>query len=332
MNRHLLPALCLCAASAIWIAQTPAPATAPAPLPKFTIGKDTTLIDGPLNPDGTINYVAAMNAIIGEGATRENNAALLLMAIKIDDFEDAKSAAAFEELRIPWPRERPERGNPRALPGEKESFRIGSPPCLRREQKKIDDLALACRTKPWKPEVHPEVADWLGQSGPALEMVEKAVQLPRYFVPFVSDKLPTAADGLPLFAGAGLWLAQCVDHPRDDAGRQWQPRCRSCRHPHREEIVPPAEPGTPGNQSPRRQCAGIRWAPRACASMANGTAPAAGSFAKIRREIAADLMPQDDPTTQRMEAMFGLSHEERTSLHPRRRSGGVGPAGVPARR
>ncbi len=46
---------------------------------KLEIGPDTTVIDGPVNPDGTINYLAYMNQKLSEGVTPENNFAVDLM-------------------------------------------------------------------------------------------------------------------------------------------------------------------------------------------------------------------------------------------------------------
>ena len=43
------------------------------------IARDTTCLTGPINPDGTVNYVAALNDMLSKGVTRENNAALPLL-------------------------------------------------------------------------------------------------------------------------------------------------------------------------------------------------------------------------------------------------------------
>ena len=40
------------------------------------IGPDTTVIDGPINPDGTINYLAYLNQKLSKGVTPENNFAV----------------------------------------------------------------------------------------------------------------------------------------------------------------------------------------------------------------------------------------------------------------
>ncbi|MHC4561807.1 MAG: hypothetical protein ACYS8X_03430 [Planctomycetota bacterium] len=46
---------------------------------KLTISPETTVITGPLNPDGTVNYFQALVNRASEGVTPENNAAVLLV-------------------------------------------------------------------------------------------------------------------------------------------------------------------------------------------------------------------------------------------------------------
>ncbi|MFP6621460.1 MAG: hypothetical protein VB877_19100, partial [Pirellulaceae bacterium] len=49
--------------------------------PLFTLSKKTTYVTGPLRKDGTVDYVAALDAIASRGVTVENNAAVLLYQI-----------------------------------------------------------------------------------------------------------------------------------------------------------------------------------------------------------------------------------------------------------
>ena len=49
--------------------------------PLFTLSKQTTYVSGPLRKDGTVDYVAALEAIARRGVTVENNAAVLLYQI-----------------------------------------------------------------------------------------------------------------------------------------------------------------------------------------------------------------------------------------------------------
>src|ERR1022692_4002660 len=46
--------------------------------PRFTIGKDTTYVIGPLDADGYIDYAEALNERLSNGVTPENNANVLL--------------------------------------------------------------------------------------------------------------------------------------------------------------------------------------------------------------------------------------------------------------
>ena len=68
---------------------------------KLTVSRETTVLLGPLNPDGTVNYVAAMNQMYGEGVTPENNAAVLLIqAAGPDCLRPATRQRILEELGI----------------------------------------------------------------------------------------------------------------------------------------------------------------------------------------------------------------------------------------
>lgn len=46
---------------------------------ELRVSPETTVVTGPLNPDGTVDYVAAFNAELSQGVTPENNAAVLLL-------------------------------------------------------------------------------------------------------------------------------------------------------------------------------------------------------------------------------------------------------------
>jgi len=45
--------------------------------PAITVSKETTFIEGPLDEDGNVDYVAALNALSSGGVTPENNAVVL---------------------------------------------------------------------------------------------------------------------------------------------------------------------------------------------------------------------------------------------------------------
>src|SRR5690242_2056391 len=49
-----------------------------APTPAITVGHDTTRIDGPLDAEGYVDYIAALDDAARAGVTPENNAVVLL--------------------------------------------------------------------------------------------------------------------------------------------------------------------------------------------------------------------------------------------------------------
>ena len=48
---------------------------------KIILSPETTRILEPLNPDGTVNYLEAINSRYSKGVTPENNAAILLLQL-----------------------------------------------------------------------------------------------------------------------------------------------------------------------------------------------------------------------------------------------------------
>src|SRR5579871_3518571 len=69
------------------------------PAPKFPLGKDTTYVTGPLDKEGYINYVSALNEILGKGIKPENNADVLIwMALGPAPEHGAKMPAEYFKL------------------------------------------------------------------------------------------------------------------------------------------------------------------------------------------------------------------------------------------
>src|SRR5437763_6090316 len=66
-------------ATALGVAQDKSDAqTAKKPRGKFTVSKETTFVTGPLDKDGYIDYVAALNEQLSKGITPENNANVVI--------------------------------------------------------------------------------------------------------------------------------------------------------------------------------------------------------------------------------------------------------------
>jgi len=143
--------------------------------PRFTIGKDTTVATGPLDKDGYIDYVAALNQRLVRGATPANNANVLFWKAIGPRPEGALMPPEFFEwLEIVEP---PERGN----------YYIGLlrywggliPNDVLFEQ---SDRALS---QPWTAKEYPHFARWLKANEKPLALFVEGTKRPHYFSPLV---------------------------------------------------------------------------------------------------------------------------------------------------
>jgi hypothetical protein len=163
------------------------------------ISRETTYIDGPVNPDGTINYVAYLDGRYAEGVTPENNAAPLLLQACGPQMLPEKTrsqtlarlaipAAYFDNTKplIPWekrhPTTQPATRPDANAPGEGEDAENAPPP-----EPGVQDFGEALLAG--KP-AHPELEGYLARNAPALELVRKASTRPRFYLPLISTSNP----------------------------------------------------------------------------------------------------------------------------------------------
>ncbi len=148
------------------------------PKPKFTVGKATTYVDGPLDSDGLIDYPAALNARLAKGATPANNANVLIWKALGPRPEGARMPPAFFRwLGIPEP---PEQGEYfidmfRYL---KDQHNLG--------QDKVFTLMDRTSQRPWTAKEFPEVAAWLKANEKPLALAVEASKRTHYYSPLVS--------------------------------------------------------------------------------------------------------------------------------------------------
>ncbi|MCD4825344.1 MAG: hypothetical protein K8S55_12175, partial [Phycisphaerae bacterium] len=164
---------------------------------KIIISKETTFIDGPVNPDGTINYVEAINKQFAKGITPENNAVpLLLKAFGVSILHDSTRDEILRRLEltaadidsdhhfIPWD-EREKTGKPaelQAAAANRTKLKISN------NDKKVslEDVQRMLRNG----RIHPELQGWLATNAEALRLVEKATTRPLHYMPSVSNSNP----------------------------------------------------------------------------------------------------------------------------------------------
>jgi hypothetical protein len=173
MNAIVLPALLLvCAADE-------------KPTPKLPVGKGTTVVSGPINKNGYIDYEAALNDILGKGVTAENNAnALLWKAFGPKPEGSNMPPEYFKRLGI-------------AEPPEDGDHFINTHRFLRdvlqinpEDFQTVYNQQDQARARPWTAKDYPDVAAWLKANDKPLAIVLEATKRPRYFNPLVSRRGP----------------------------------------------------------------------------------------------------------------------------------------------
>jgi hypothetical protein len=162
--------------------KTPQPtASIPKPPPRITPSKTTTKILGPLDDDGYVDYVAALNEIYSRDVTPENNAGLLFVrASRIDGFGAAERKRFFELLHC---EPLPEQGDYLADLDEYMRKRLGRPPSKSEEQDR--DRAMQM---PWSAHDLPLVAQWIEFNEKPLQLVVEGTRRPKCYFPFTLPK------------------------------------------------------------------------------------------------------------------------------------------------
>jgi len=142
------------------------PKPAAADQPRFKIAKETTYVTGPVRPDGTIDYVEAINERLSKGVTKENNAAILMLEAVTDIPAPAGHyERVWQKLGLPVPQTANNVPVPQA-----------DPPGM--------DDALK---HPWVAEKHPEVAHYLEPLEGRLNLMVEASQRDHYYMPLVRE-------------------------------------------------------------------------------------------------------------------------------------------------
>ena len=155
---------------------------------KITISRETSYVDGPVNPDGTINYVAALNASLSKGVTRDNNAAVgLLQALGARRSKARGWIATLLEMPSP-PDDRDYFVGFRLYAQDQIESTAGQSDEERVEQF-VEQRDQAMKA-PWSAEQYPVTAGWLRANEKALAMVVSATKLPMYYMPLISDSDP----------------------------------------------------------------------------------------------------------------------------------------------
>jgi hypothetical protein len=148
------------------------------PTPKLPLGKDTTVVDGPLDKDGYVDYAAVFQERFGKGVTPDNNiVAGLYAAVGPREITEEFADVYFPKLGI---KPLPKKGDFFAdtddfFTTNREFDRVD--PVLF-----LDQLERSTR-RPWSEVEFPRVAEWLRMNEKPLAVAVEAVNRPRYYDP-----------------------------------------------------------------------------------------------------------------------------------------------------
>ncbi len=153
--------------------------------PKFTVGKETTYVDGPIDKDGYIDYVAALNDKLREGVTPDNNANVLLWKAFGPNPGGAKVLPGFfEAMKMP-------------APPQQEDYFIDLDSFMRKRLKlnprdyaeKLHDEFQAATEKPWTAKNFPHLEKWLAANEKPLAIAREATKRTHFYQPLLPPKV-----------------------------------------------------------------------------------------------------------------------------------------------
>ena len=194
----LIMLVSICLASPLSLAAAAAaPVTAPDGSILIVVSKETTHLTSPLNPDGTVNYVAALNAASRQGATLENDLAIPLMQI-------------FGPQQLPLAiRDAVQRslGTNLADDLDYDYFKL---PTADIDSPETADLVAKARqavidagAEPFTHATSPDPARWYDLQSRHFESLVKASARDRYYIPLISpDSPPRLASATPPLVGS----------------------------------------------------------------------------------------------------------------------------------
>lgn len=179
---------------------------------ELTLGPDMTVFDGPLLPDGRVDYIAAMNAVMRKGVTHENNAfraIFMLMprdAELSDEVDDPSPTTVMMDLLDITPQ-----AFNRVTPlvglyafGEAEGFTFD-------EMAEVEAAVFDLDFKHSKMAIFEK---WIASQEPGLKKLVAAIHKPKYWKPWY-EKLASPGSGqfaLAPFVGEQRRLARMLDY------------------------------------------------------------------------------------------------------------------------
>lgn len=146
---------------------------------RITISPETTVLTEPLDDQGYVDYLAAMNNRVRQGVTQENNAAVpLRQLLGLRELRPALESEYFKMLGIDPPAE----GDPRL---------VTQSDLLREHPQTAHNVMLgefnSATSGPWKAKEYPVAAEWIRRNETTLGLVRQAVRRTHFYTPLLSE-------------------------------------------------------------------------------------------------------------------------------------------------
>jgi hypothetical protein len=154
-----------------------APATTP-----FSVSRETTYITEPVDKDGFVDYVAALNDKLSTGVSKENNAVALLCEVfgpKLDNFP--LQPEFYKRLGITEP---PNKG---AYLVSFSWFLNTGVAIKPNERKRLLEAEDELRRRPWKAADFPRAAAWLEAMAAPISVGVEATHRSHYYYPLIPE-------------------------------------------------------------------------------------------------------------------------------------------------
>jgi hypothetical protein len=155
------------------------------------VSPQTTVITGPVGPEGYPDYVATLDAQTREGITPDNNAVVLLVrALGPPDLAVKLQPKFFKRLGIAPPTQANYlvswANYCKTIPTDGQNVRQTAADWFQ-SLLEIQDQAAE---RPWRRGEFPHLAKWLDANAGPLDLIAEASRRPKYYAPLVSDQNP----------------------------------------------------------------------------------------------------------------------------------------------
>lgn len=151
----------------------------------FTIDKETTHVNGPLDKEGRIDYAAALNKRLGKGVKPETNSNVLFWQAFGPRPEGGRAMPA-EFFKLMGMKEPPEKGDylVDAYHFAKEQLGIDDQEHLQ----EIEEQSAKAGKRPWSAKTNSYLADWLNGIEKPLKTFIEGTKRPQYFSPMIPQR------------------------------------------------------------------------------------------------------------------------------------------------